>query len=209
MGSHRRDESRIKGMTAAVKGAEDGFHCTRGDRQKARAETVLRAVRGLLLLEAAARHEIGKAEDQRYRRGYRDGQQGKTFRSASQDRAGYYPASMIFMPPASEMLKPAITTPFWLRMTTMLSPRPESILRHLRCRHSRASAASGGAPHRGRLSMEGLKLRRPRTLNSPSGAHRSVQADVRLSQQQPAGRNHGGGAQVAGRNEATREEITP
>jgi hypothetical protein len=59
MGSRRRDECRIKGMTAAVKGAEDSFHCTRGDRQKARAETALRAVRGLLLLEAAARHEIG------------------------------------------------------------------------------------------------------------------------------------------------------
>jgi hypothetical protein len=99
MGSHRRDECRINGMTATVKGAEDSFHCTRGDRQKAKAETVLRAVRGLLLLEAAARHGIGKAEDQRYRRGYRGGQQSKTFRSASQERTGCYPASMIFMPP--------------------------------------------------------------------------------------------------------------
>jgi hypothetical protein len=65
MGSHRRDECRIKGMTATVKGAEDSFHCTKGDRQKARAETVLRAVRGLLLLDAAAsraRHSGAQAK---------------------------------------------------------------------------------------------------------------------------------------------------
>jgi len=70
-----RNEGRLEAIAEAVNKAEQAVKHTKGDRQRAVAQRVLSAVKALLPSEAAKNHELAKAQEQGYGRGFRDGQQ--------------------------------------------------------------------------------------------------------------------------------------
>lgn len=78
-GAREREQGRIEGMTAAVKKGEGALYRARGSGQRTGAEKVLSAMRAMLPAEVMARQQIAEAQDKGYRRGFRDGQQSKTF----------------------------------------------------------------------------------------------------------------------------------
>ena len=70
-----RNEGRLQALAEALDKAEQAVKRTKGERQRAVAQQVLSAVKGLLPGEAAKNYELTKAHKQGYGRGFRDGKE--------------------------------------------------------------------------------------------------------------------------------------
>jgi len=78
-GAKEREQGRIEGITATVKKGEGALYRVKGSGQRGGAEKILSAQRALLPAEVMTQQQIAEAQDKGYRRGFRDGQQSKTF----------------------------------------------------------------------------------------------------------------------------------